>query len=147
MNHKPGSVTKSLRLFVLEFPSETPGLLRPPSILVGPCGLPPRSLPAALDGPPCRCLTLLLMRVACWFSTFVEKQLRYCCQYRGGLLPHPFTLTFVLAHQIWRSQNSGGILSVALSVPSPDFPGAEPGCYPASCPAEPGLSSLGLSLG
>ena len=34
---------------------------------------------------------------------------RYCCQYRGGPLPHPFTLT--------QHQTPGGLLSVALSVP------------------------------
>ena len=48
-----------------------------------PCGKALRSLPAALNGPSCCCLTLLLMRFAS----------RFCCQNRGGLLPHPFTLT------------------------------------------------------
>jgi|GEM_PF-1884925 len=57
---------------------------------------------------------------------------RRCCQLRGGLLPHPFTLT---PGQIFRS-GRGGLLSVALSLRSPS-----PGVTRHRVSLEPGLSS------
>ena len=56
---------------------------------------------------------------------------RYCCQQRGALLPHPFTLT----DQRFKSP-TGGLLSVALSLRSPS-----PGVTRHRISAEPGLSS------
>ena len=53
---------------------------------------------------------------------------RPCCQRRGGLLPHPFTLT--------PAQGRGGLLSVALSLRSPP-----PGVTRHRVSSEPGLSS------
>ena len=55
---------------------------------------------------------------------------RTCCQIRGGLLPHPFTLTRP-AHR-----RSGGLLSVALSLGSPP-----PDVIRHRVSMEPGLSS------
>ena len=56
---------------------------------------------------------------------------RSCCQSRGALLPHPFTLTcWPIA---WRT---GGLLSVALSLGSPP-----PAVSRHRIPVEPGLSS------
>lgn len=53
---------------------------------------------------------------------------RFCCQSRGGLLPHRFTLTI--------SRNGGLVLCGA-------FPRVSPaGRYPAPCLVEPGLSSI-----
>ncbi len=52
---------------------------------------------------------------------------RSCCQARGGLLPHPFTLATV---------NRGGLLSVALSLGSPP-----PAINRHRVSMEPGLSS------
>jgi hypothetical protein len=52
---------------------------------------------------------------------------RSCCQSRGGLLPHPFTLT---------TTDRGGLLSVALSLGSPP-----PGVTRHRISVEPGLSS------
>jgi len=51
---------------------------------------------------------------------------RHCCQRRGALLPHPFTLTQL-----------GGLLSVALSLESPP-----PDVIRHRVSVEPGLSSL-----
>jgi len=98
------------------------------------CSRPLCSLPAALDGPPCCCLTLLLMR----FAETRLRRVQYCYQYCGGLLPRHFTF----AEQL--QELPGCMLSVALSVLT--GLAARPGCYPASCPAEPGLSSLSSSL-
>ena len=56
---------------------------------------------------------------------------RFRCRSRGGLLPHPFTLT---AHEARRFAFCG------------TFPGVAPaGRYPAPCPMELGLSSPNLS--
>jgi hypothetical protein len=67
---------------------------------------------------------------------------RHYCR-RGGLLPHPFTLTASYVHERRsRERNSttcGGLLSVALAVSRPLR--RNPGRYPAHCPAEFGLSS------
>lgn len=52
---------------------------------------------------------------------------RSCCQSRGGLLPHPFTLT---------TTDRGGLLSVALSLGSPP-----PAINRHRVSMEPGLSS------
>ncbi len=52
---------------------------------------------------------------------------RSCCQSRGGLLPHPFTLTPI---------DRGGLLSVALSLGSPP-----PAINRHRVSMEPGLSS------
>jgi len=54
---------------------------------------------------------------------------------RGGLLPHHFTLTL---RRLWRL----GAVYFLWHFPSPPFRGAT-GRYPASCPAEFGLSSTG----
>ena len=54
------------------------------------------------------------------------------CWPSGALLPHLFTLTAPLTR-------CGGIFSVALAVFAPSS--ANPGRYPAHCPAESGLSS------
>ena len=55
--------------------------------------------------------------------------LRQCCyQHRGALLPHPFTLTHI---------NTGGLLSVALSLRSPS-----PAVSRHRVFVEPGLSSF-----
>jgi len=53
---------------------------------------------------------------------------RPCCQGRGALLPHPFTLA--------RREPPGGLLSVALSLGSPP-----PGVTRHRVSVEPGLSS------
>jgi len=55
---------------------------------------------------------------------------RPCCQARGGLLPHPFTLP---------APESGGLLSVALSLGSPPA-----GVTRRHVVVEPGLSSTPL---
>ena len=52
---------------------------------------------------------------------------RPCCQVRGGLLPHPFTLTGLARPEVcflWRypSGRPGRKLSAAFSPWSPDFP-------------------------
>ena len=52
---------------------------------------------------------------------------------RGALLPHPFTLTRLPRPKSWET---GGLLSVALSLGSPP-----PGVTRPRIPAEPGLSS------
>src|SRR4051795_1870890 len=58
---------------------------------------------------------------------------RPCCQARGGLLPHPFTL----ATPAWREPSQpGGLLSVALSLGSPP-----PAVSRHRVSMEPGLSS------
>jgi len=57
---------------------------------------------------------------------------RRCCQLRGGLLPHPFTLTPQHASRPVQS----GLLSVALSLRSPS-----PGVTRHRVSMEPGLSS------
>jgi len=56
---------------------------------------------------------------------------RLCCQRRGALLPHPFTLTLVAV-----SGFEGGLLSVALSLGSPP-----PEVIRHRASKEPGLSS------
>ena len=58
---------------------------------------------------------------------------RNCCQPRGALLPHPFTLTNLFKYC---PQIIGGLLSVALSLGSPP-----PGITRHHCFVEPGLSS------
>ena len=58
---------------------------------------------------------------------------RNCCQSRGALLPHPFTLT--KSFRIL-PQKIGGLLSVVLSLGSPP-----PGITRHHCFVEPGLSS------
>ena len=55
-----------------------------------------------------------------------------CCQSRGALLPHPFTLT---------RANAGGLLSVALSLGSPP-----PDVIRRRVSVEPGLSSTRKAL-
>lgn len=68
---------------------------------------------------------------------------RSCCQSRGGLLPHPFTLTPPIFRLAYRWQSSaepedrrGGLLSVALSLGSPP-----PDVIRHRVSMEPGLSS------
>ena len=90
MNHKPGSVIKNLWFLVL------------PSVLGRPCGWSLCSLPAALlDGPPCCCLTLLLM----WLAIPAMLPLP-----RWALTPpfHP--------SRFQTEPKNGGMFSVALSV-------------------------------
>ncbi len=55
-----------------------------------------------------------------------------CCQLRGGLLPHHFTLARDVVRRRGRFIFCGTFLEVTLT-----------GRYPASCPTEPGLSSRG----
>ena len=59
---------------------------------------------------------------------------RSCCQSRGGLLPHPFTLAAIGPASSRR--NRGGLLSVALSLGSPP-----PAINRHRVSMEPGLSS------
>ncbi|TCL74979.1 hypothetical protein EV286_102543 [Rhizobium sp. BK251] len=63
---------------------------------------------------------------------------RSCCQARGGLLPHPFTLTppTFPSHCSRRKSRRGGLLSVALSLRSPS-----PDVIRHRTSVEPGLSS------
>jgi len=74
-----------------------------------------------------------------------------CCQPRGALLPHHFTLT---------GPESGGMLSVALSVGSrppgvtwrpalwsPDFPPSAPSGTDSDCPADSGCQPNSVSAG
>nr|CAD6602983.1 hypothetical protein RKHAN_01262 [Rhizobium sp. Khangiran2] len=62
---------------------------------------------------------------------------RPCRQRRGGLLPHPFTLTPPALPLDWeRDSRRGGILSVALSLGSPP-----PDVIRHRVSVEPGLSS------
>ncbi len=65
---------------------------------------------------------------------------RHCCQPRGALLPHPFTLTFNT--QARPAVPEGGFLSVALSLGSPP-----PGVTRHRVSMEPGLSSPRQNLG
>src|SRR5690606_30681243 len=60
---------------------------------------------------------------------------RSCCQSRGGLLPHPFTLT-TKAGFLAEAGSRGGLLSVALSLGSPP-----PAINRHRVSMEPGLSS------
>lgn len=64
----------------------------------------------------------------------------------GGLLPHRFTLTPPPNPQggqkkVWRPSCRFGCGAVCFLWRFPRV--APPGCYPASCPVEPGLSSPG----
>ena len=89
--------------------------------------------PRLADGPPTRCLALLLTRLA----VFRPRA------------PQPAERSRNLSDDVAAAEvgsyptvsplpgEPGGLLSVALSVPSRPRPGS----YPASCPAEPGLSS------
>lgn len=62
---------------------------------------------------------------------------RSCCQSRGGLLPHPFTLTPPTLRSLNRAESRrGGLLSVALSLRSPS-----PDVIRHRVSVEPGLSS------
>jgi len=61
-----------------------------------------------------------------WTCSQRGLQYHFCCQKRGELLPHLFTLTI-----------SGGLFSVALSLGLPP-----PGIIRLWCPDESGLSSL-----
>ncbi len=63
---------------------------------------------------------------------------RPCCQARGGLLPHPFTLTppALLLMECEQDSRRGGFLSVALSLGSPP-----PDVIRHRISVEPGLSS------
>lgn len=71
-----------------------------------------------------------------------------CCQARGGLLPHPFTLSpgpflvsqaggFEVVCFLWHfpSACAGRPLAVALSFWSPDFPPAYSCLHTSGCPA------------
>jgi len=80
-------------------------------------------------------LELALVRPATpiWFCSRWGLPCRSCCQSRGALLPHPFTL----ARQLRRAA-VGGLLSVALSLGSPP---AAVSRHRVSM--EPGLSSAG----
>lgn len=86
-----------------------------------------RSLAANPDllGPkqPCDCSRA----VPIWHCSRWGLPCRPCCQVRGGLLPHRFTLTFA---------DKGGLFSVALSL---GFP--RPGVTRHRCLVESGLSS------
>jgi len=55
-----------------------------------------------------------------------------CYHERGGLLPHLFTLT----HANWH-----GRFAFCCAFCNTTVTSRIPGCYPASCPLEPGLSS------
>jgi len=81
--------------------------------------LPPAScnLPGRLAG---NCLKVALRAVPIRFCSRWGLPCRPCCQLRGGLLPHPFTLT-PPTHQRFYALVSrrGGLLSVALSLRSP----------------------------
>jgi len=99
MNHKPGSVAnltvgvgvffENSRVASKEIYSCETFFPWLPSVLDRPYNRSLCSLPATLDGPPCCCLTLLLMR----FAETRLRRVQYCCQYRGGLLPRHFTIT------------------------------------------------------
>ena len=123
MNHKPGSVTKN-RGLLLDCHLSWTGLAAEHYMLAASVQ-PTRSIGRA---------ALLLLDFAP-----DEVCLPDCYQCCGGLLPHHFTF----AEQFLELQ--GCMLSVALSVLT--GLAARPGCYPASCPAEPGLSSMGSSYG
>ena len=88
------------------------------------------SLPGNTHGPCAADQTNLSTRFPIWPCSERGLPCRSCCQARGALLPHRFTLTGVD-----RSHRLGGLLSVALSVDfrppgvtwrsalrSPDFP-------------------------
>ena len=143
MNHKPGSVTKSLRLFVLEFykvklQDRLPKEPFPTAIYLGQTlqsasvqstrGIGRAALPL-LDFAPNEAYRI-------FFSKAEKYHSRYCRQYRGGLLPRHFTL----AAQERRYTFCCAVCRKAIF-------GLSPGCYPASCPAEPGLSSRLSSRG
>ena len=123
MNHKPGSVAKSLSLWLS-------------AIYLGPAlRTVSSSLPAALDGPPCCCLTLLLMRFA--FS-------RHVATAEVGSYPaiSPFPPLANAASNLPVSQKRRYTFCCTFCRKA--VAGPPPGCYPASCPAEPGLSSPGF---
>jgi len=70
---------------------------------------------------------------AAWLCSWWGLQVNTVASIKVGSYP---TISPLPSHIIiW----SGCMLSVALSVPAGLT--ARPGCYPASCPAEPGLSS------
>ena len=156
MNHKPGSVTKSQRLLVLKFCQAKPQCNHPkigftllPSILDRHYNRPPCSLPATLDGPPCCCLTLLLMRFALFRLTGIFSAALPLP--RRALTPpfHPYPAPVFLHDGKMENHNSRQknrrwavyFLLHFLSQPLIFLQAAGPGYYPASCPAEPGLSS------
>ena len=60
---------------------------------------------------------------------------RRCCQPRGALLPHRFTLIRIISQE--RRKQADGIVSVALSLGSPP-----PAVSRHRLPVEPGLSSM-----
>ena len=73
-------------------------------------------------------------RLPIWSCSVWGFACHACCQTRGALLPHLFTLTLRLARL--RALAQGGIFSVPLVRRV-----APPGNYPAHCPVEFGLSS------
>ena len=79
----------------------------------------PKNMPAALSGA-----------IPIWSCSRRGLPCRACCQPRGALLPHPFTLTLI---------TEGGLLSVALSLGLPP-----PGITRHRVFVEPGLSSPAL---
>ncbi len=76
----------------------------------------PGNMPAARSGA-----------IPIWSCSRRGLPCRACCQPRGALLPHPFTLTLI---------TEGGLLSVALSLGLPP-----PGITRHRVSVEPGLSS------
>jgi len=101
MNHKPGSVTKTLGFGVGD--SFGNSRIEPLWGLFSDCHLSWAGLATGLQAAYPRHWTG--RPAAAWLCSWrglptVLLYLRYCCQYRGGLLPHPFTLTL-----FWRSQN------------------------------------------
>ena len=103
MNHKPGSVTKSLWLFVLEFEairkdSQTPSYRFVEALTY--CHLSWDNLSAGLFAvyPQHRRAALPLLDFA------PDEVCRWhCYQYRGGLLPRLFTLTLQYGKPYYRA--------------------------------------------
>jgi len=145
MNHKPGSVA-NLTVGVGVFQNSRVGFIRRfipnktffplTAICLGTVSQPPSLQPTRGIGRAALPLLDFAPDEACRFPV-KPGSCRYCYQYRGGLLPRHFTFAVQL------QELPGCMLSVALSVLA--GLAAKPGCYPASCPAEPGLSSLGSS--
>jgi hypothetical protein len=73
-----------------------------------------------------------LKRLPIWSCSVRGFACHFCCQKRGALLPHHFTLT----HRSAEGAKVGGIFSVPLFRQV-----TLPGRYPAHCPLEFGLSS------
>jgi hypothetical protein len=105
-----------------------------------------RMLPSASCNPPGRLTRKLIAgliarhAVPIRFCSRWGLPCRPCYQLRGGLLPHPFTLTpsFLASDtsRIRRNERRGGFLSVALSLGSPP-----PDVIRHRVSMEPGLSS------